>query len=123
VAETKQLLGLIDEFGSAFADPEAFSPPPPSFTFKEPDEEGKTGETEQTETKSYDRLLTQIEQDTELLKIAIAFLEQLAVVAMKKKQAPVIAAVKAEAMALDLPETYAREGSADCPSGMCPIDH
>ena len=26
------------------------------------------------------------------------------------------------AVLIDLPETYAREGTADCPGGMCPLD-
>jgi hypothetical protein len=29
---------------------------------------------------------------------------------------------KAMDVALELPETYARETSVDCPSGMCPLD-
>jgi hypothetical protein len=79
------------------------------------------------------------------MAIAAAFLEELATVASLRKnlrnepirqalqdmavKAPVlikgnIASIKERpGIVLDLPETNARQGSVDCPSGMCGLDH
>jgi hypothetical protein len=143
MADTAQLLRLIDKYSEAFADTE-IAPPvttPPELT--EPDEEGRTGETEQSDCDQYYndcRLsLCQLEDDPKLLAIAADFLEKLTDIAAMNNAASskkywdksgglpprplshVVDEVSAPIL-VDLPETHARQGMEGCPSGMCGLD-
>jgi hypothetical protein len=128
MASTENLLGLIDEFSEAFADPDLLIALPPKPAIAEP-----TKVTDSTVQPYYliDSFgeafnnLNSIKEDTQLLKIAGDFLSQLSRL-YELKQGSNVALDESKAIAqpvLQLDETYAREGSLDCPSGMCPLDH
>jgi hypothetical protein len=123
MAKTDDLLGLIDEFSEAFADPDLpiALPPKPAIAKLEK-------EVELSPVTVCQELLNKIKDDSKLMAIAEGFLQQLAMVDELKQNQGVIEFVLSESKAiaqpmLQLDETYAREGSLDCPSGMCPLDH
>jgi hypothetical protein len=72
--------------------------------------------------------LLQLEYEPNLMAIAAKFLEELATVADLRKHVasePARKIVQAivNSPNFGFPETYARQGTADCPSGACPLDH
>ena len=105
MANTEQLLSLIPYYSEAFADPE-------DPTLPEPDEEGRTGETPQDGTLLGDAIASNLEtmHPDQGRDFAEGHLQ-----AQTGEDSGVIE--------FDLPETHARQGSAECPGGMCPIDH
>ena len=149
MANTAALLELIEEFGSAFANPE--------FPVTAPANDAVAGEEEQAEEHSADNAaecfdiegdsedcyfyLSQLEHEPKLVAIAADFLEQLAAVASLKQQlhnAPVmktfqdavdntdsklgdVLRAKMSEPFLDLPETFARQGTPECPGGLCSL--
>jgi hypothetical protein len=139
MSTTASCLDLIKQFPEAFADPEA-SPPQNDRTAQE----GRSPEAQVTEL-SDDEItdsdhcqlyLLALEYRPDLQKMAANLLQQIALIA-QTAQAEVNERVigslrsqphfsqvieKAMDVALELPETYARETSVDCPSGMCPLD-
>jgi hypothetical protein len=136
MANTRSLLELIDEFSSAFADPD--------FPVEEPvkaiTEETSTTESEgiletpeeESELDICHYYLSRLEHEPRLIAIASRFLSELADVAALRQMpylmdpqgtTPVTISKGSIVKTLDLPETYARQGSSDCPSGACPIDH
>jgi len=170
MANTADLIGLQLEYVGAFADPEATPPVTALPELTEPDEEGRTGETEQSDDPSvldelvarWDRKypdgfvpedsseamthydwcqfhLSQIEEDLKLMAIAADFLEKLADIAAMNNAASskkywdksgglpprplshVVDEVSAPVF-IDLPETHARQGTAECPGGLCSFD-
>jgi hypothetical protein len=123
MAKTDDLLGLIDEFSEAFSDPDLpiALPPKPAIAKLEK-------EVESSPITVCQELLNKIKDDSKLMAIAEGFLQQLAMVDELKQSQGVIEFALRESKAiaqpvLQLEETYAREGSLDCPSGMCPLDH
>jgi hypothetical protein len=105
---------------------------------REPDEEGRTGETEQlpfsdklTDAEWCQHYLEQISPHSSLVAIAAKVLEELATIADVCTQVVVAPIPEVKIVTptpvsfelVELPETHARQGSADCPGGMCSIDH
>jgi len=132
MANTETLLALQAEYPTAFADPEATPPMTTLPEPTEPDEECRTGETEQTgdELSPYERCnisLLQLEYDPEFLVIAASILEGLATAANVRKHIanePVRQLLQKAAddgLLINLPETNARQGTEGCASGMCDL--
>ena len=146
MAQTEALLDLINEFSAAFADPNYAIAPPPNFTATEPDEEGSTGETPQlvnTQESSFEsklgwcyHCLEQLEHEPELLENVAGILTSVADFVTRKKHLAMAGdrveaecgviefglagdKVDAAAFAVDLPETFARQGTPECPGGLC----
>jgi hypothetical protein len=128
MATTENLLGLINEFSEAFADPDLPIALPPKPAIAEPAKVTESTVQPYYLTDSFGEAfnnLNSIKEDTQLLKIAGDFLSQLSRL-YELKQGSNVALDEGKAIAqpmLQLDETYAREGSLDCPSGMCPLDH
>lgn len=138
MANTQRLLDLIDEFGPAFADPEF------SETIVMKKIEGKEEEEEVEQNNDFDLCyyyISRLEYEPYLMKIATSFLGELADVASIKQQlynepirrdlqgalddpnSKLGAKIRAKMAMPDLPETFARQGTEDCPSGACPVDY
>lgn len=136
MANTQQLLALINEFGPAFADPDF------SETILAKEDEGNKEEIEQDDDSGMCYYyLSRLEYDPHLMQIATSFLCELASVASLKQQlynepirrelqgtlddpsSKLGAEIRAKMTMPDLPETFARQGTEDCPSGVCPLDH
>jgi hypothetical protein len=137
MAPTENLLGLINEFSEAFADPELpiALPPKPVIAklkiqaefpaIKELDDLVTNFDLSKANAKLCNEYLASINNDSKLVRMAANFLGQLARL-YELKQCSNVAPSESKAIAqpmLQLDETYAREGSLDCPSGMCPLDH
>jgi hypothetical protein len=118
MANTEALLKLIALYPTAFA-PTDEAPP-----LREPDEESGTGETPQmpfsdelTDGEWCQHYLQQIEHEPRLMAIAAKVLEELATISdVRGSVLPTPVAL------VELPETFARQGTAECPSGVCPLD-
>jgi hypothetical protein len=130
MANTAQLLALALEFPEAFQDTET-SPPVPTQLRTEPERSSgwvETDDDEFTNAEWCQYYLSQLEDQPSLLAIAASFLSELADVASLRKHLanePVRQSLQklADDGLLNLPETYARQSTPDCPSGACPIDH
>ena len=136
MANTQQLLGLIDEFGPAFADPDFHEP----ILIKDPEENEEEIEQDDDSDLCY-YYISRLEYEPYLMKIATSFLSELADVASIKQQlynepirrelqgaledpsSKLGVKIRAKMTMPDLPETFARQGTEDCPSGVCPLDH
>jgi hypothetical protein len=136
MAKTNELLTLINEYPTAFEDPEAVVSVPvvPNLTElvenQSPTEPAKLSTSDDmTDADWCQMYLLQLENEPSLMAIAAKFLEELATVADLRKcfaDRPIVRKIVDDAFvaaSLDLPETYARQGTADCPSGACPLDH
>jgi hypothetical protein len=153
MAKTEYLMTLIEEYPTAFEDPEAVVTVPvaPNLTEsvenQSPTEPDKVStDDEMTDADWCQMYLLQLEYEPSLMTIAAKFLEELATVADLRKhvatQAPIqkvsdivirkhptikpvqtVADIAITSTTLDLPETYARQGTADCVHGNCPLDH
>jgi hypothetical protein len=130
MANTEQLLALALEFPEAFQDTETTPPrtePEKSSVWVETDDDELThAELAHAEWCQY--YLSQLEYQPSLLAIAASFLSELADVASLRQHLanePVRQSLQklADDGLLNLPETYARQSTPDCPSGACPIDH
>jgi hypothetical protein len=123
MASTNQLLALIPEYAHAFQDPEST---PQSFTPPEVKSEliDEAASDETTNSDWCQHYLLQLEYEPSLMAIAASFLSELADVAsLRQHLANEPVRQFLQTAALDLPETYARQSTPDCPSGACPIDH
>jgi hypothetical protein len=123
MAKTEQLLELIPEYSEAFQDPEsapqALTPPEAK---SEMIDEAASDET--TNSDWCQHYLLQLEYEPSLMAIAASFLSELADVAsLRKHLANEPVRQFLQTAVLDLPETYARQSTPDCPSGACPIEH
>jgi hypothetical protein len=164
MANTADLIALQADYPTAFADPEATPEDP---TLPEPDEDGRTGETQQDGALLGDEpdeptlaeqcylAIAQMEHDPDLMLIAAHVLYQLGnIQSMKQHLAnePIRQAVQAAVdsgviefgekprkgggtlrpldedvdevsapLFIELPETHARQGSAECPGGLCEL--
>jgi hypothetical protein len=136
MAKTEDLLTLIEEYPTAFEDPEAIvaAPVAPNPTESVENQSPTEPANVSTDDKMTDAdwcqmYLLQLEYEPSLMAIAAKFLEELATVADLRKYVATIKPVQAVAdiaitsTTLDLPETYARQGTADCVHGNCPLDH
>jgi hypothetical protein len=136
MAKTEDLLTLINEYPTAFEDPESVvvepvAPnPTESVKNQSPTEPDKVStDDKMTDADWCQMYLLQLEYEPSLMTIASRFLEELATVADMRKcfaDRPIVRKIVNDAFvaaSLDLPETYARQGTADCPSGACPLDH
>jgi hypothetical protein len=127
MAKTEDLLTLIEEYPTAFEDPEAVVSVPIAPIAIEPAK--VSTDDEMTDADWCQTYLLQLEYEPSLMAIAAKFLEELATVADLRKcfaDRPIVRKIVDDAFvaaSLDLPETYARQGTADCPSGACPLDH
>jgi hypothetical protein len=130
MANTEQLLSLIPYYSEAFADPE-------DPTLPEPDEEGRTGETPQDGTLLGDAIASNPEtmHPDQVRDFAEGHLQaqtgdDSGVIEFEQKPRKgggtlrpldeVVDEVSAPIF-IDLPETHARQGSAECPSGLCEL--
>jgi hypothetical protein len=123
MASTDQLLALIPEYAHAFQDPEsapqALTPPD-----IKPELSDEADSNEMTNSDWCQHYLLQLEHQPSLMAIAASFLSELADVAsLRKHLANEPVRQFLQTAALDLPETYARQSTPDCPSGACPIEH
>jgi hypothetical protein len=126
MAKTATLINLIEKYPSAFADPEialSVASPPihiSSSTVEEHEDDNVT------DIELCQQHLLQIERDPKTLVIAASFLEELAAIVDTKQHSKSIQQSiqpAADDDTLNLAETYARQGTAECPGGMCPLDH
>jgi hypothetical protein len=123
MARTDQLLELIPEYAHAFQDPESAPQAlkPPDI---KPELSDEADFDETTNSDWCQHYLLQLEYEPSLMAIAASFLSELADVAsLRKHLANEPVRQFLQTAALDLPETYARQSTPDCPSGACPIDH
>jgi hypothetical protein len=136
MAKTEDLMTLINEYPTAFEDPEAVvtvpvAPnPTESVENESPTEPAKVStDDEMTDADWCQMYLLQLADEPSLVAIAAKFLEELATVADMRKcfaDRPIVRKIVDDAFvaaSLDLPETYARQGTADCVHGNCPLDH
>jgi hypothetical protein len=139
MSTTASCLDLIEQFPEAFADPEALPPKNDRTAQEGRSPEAQAIEFSDDEITDGDRCqlyLLALEYRPDLQKMAANLLQQIALIA-QTRQAEVNERVikslraqpnfnqvieKAMDVALELPETYARKTSVDCPSGMCPLD-
>jgi hypothetical protein len=135
MAKTEDLLTLINEYPTAFEDPESIVAAPvapnptESVENESPTEPANvSNDDEMTDADWCQMYLLQLEYEPSLMAIAAKFLEELATVADLRKHVasePARKIVQAivNSPNFEFPETYARQGTADCPSGACPLDH
>lgn len=139
MADTQTLLALIDEFPQPFLDPEA-TPAPEPVVEEVVAEEVVTSWLEEAKIEitwrdSINAALSEIEGHSDLQGLAIALMVDIASIGKLRESATQqpagtqqpLPSVWDDALTEfelpNLPETHARQGSGDCPSGMCPIDH
>lgn len=135
MADTQTLLALIDEFPQPFLDPESTPAPEPVVEEVVPNLPPVKHVPELTWRDSINIELSIIEGHPDLRGLAAILVANIASIAKLResaKQQPtgtqqplpsVWDDVLTEFEVPNLPETYARQGGSDCPSGMCPIDH
>jgi hypothetical protein len=146
MANTTTLLALIKEFPEPFLDPESALPPAPKVEEIElvPELPVIKDTPELTWREECEFALIHISSDPDLRRLAANLLENLSDISQLRRVWPagsnpklqhfnpqpiqqVLPSVWDEPVSEfelpNLPETHARQGSGDCPSGMCPIDH
>jgi hypothetical protein len=123
MANTIALLELIPQFASAFADPEnvpAQTEAPPKFA-------QESTSTQMTNADWCEHYLREIKDSPKLMAIAVKLLEELATIADLQnhltKEPSGVVEVTFSTPSLYLPETHARQSTADCVHGNCPADH
>lgn len=146
MADTQTLLALIEEFPQPFLDPEATPAPEPVLEEVVSDLLPAQHTPELTWREECEFSLNNISSDPELRRLAANLLENLSDLAGLRRVWPAgsnpdlrrfdlppagtqqpLPSVWDDALTEfeipNLPETHARQGGSDCPSGMCPIDH
>ena len=147
LANTADLIALQAEYPTAFADPEDPTLPEPDEEGRtgETPQDGSLlgnasqGEVDQTwaSMKAYcrcERLLGQLEDQPLLLEAVANILEQIVSITQLKTemvqeflksnqliQDAIAKPVDSGVIEFELPETHARQGSAECPGGLCEL--
>lgn len=123
MANTIALLDLIPQFASAFADPETV----PVQTEAPPKPAQESTSAQMNNADWCEHYLKEIKDSPKLMAIAVRFLEELTAIADLQnhltKEPSGVVEVTFSTPSLYLPETHARQSTADCPSGACPVDH